>query len=40
VINVFSMTFPTAEKSLYEAYIETMEDHFKAGRGQDTPQGC
>ena len=40
VINVFSMTFPTAEKSFYEGYIETMEDHFKAGRGQDTPQGC
>jgi hypothetical protein len=40
VINVFSMTFPTAEKPFYEGLIETMEDHFKPGRGEDTPSGC
>ncbi|MGB0085071.1 MAG: hypothetical protein WBP94_06825 [Rhodomicrobiaceae bacterium] len=40
VISVFSMTYPTAEKAVYEAMIETMEDHFKPGRGADTPPGC
>jgi hypothetical protein len=40
VINVFSMTFPTAEKPFYEGLIEIMEDHFKTGRGDDTPPGC
>lgn len=40
VINVYSITFPTAEKPLYEELIETMEDNFKAGQGEDTPSGC
>jgi len=40
VINVFSMTFLTADKPFYEGLIEIMEDHFKPGRGQDTPQTC
>jgi hypothetical protein len=40
VINVFSMTFPTADKPFYEGMIETMEDRFKTGRGDDTPAGC
>ena len=40
VINVLSVTFPTAEKRFYEPLIETMEDHFKSGRGAQTPKGC
>ncbi len=40
IINVFSMTFPTVEKPLYAGMIETMEDHFKTGRGEDTPDDC
>lgn len=40
VINVFSMTFPTAEKLFYEPLIETMEDNFKTGSGSDSPAGC
>jgi hypothetical protein len=40
IINVFSMTFPTADKPIYEGMIETMEDRFKTGRGEDTPEGC
>lgn len=40
IINVFSMTFPTVEKPLYDGMIETMEDYFKTGRGTDTPRPC
>jgi hypothetical protein len=40
IINVFSMTFPTADKPIYEGMIETMEDRFKTGRGEDTPADC
>jgi hypothetical protein len=36
VINALSVTFPTAEKKIYEGLIEVMEDHFKPGRGE----GC
>jgi hypothetical protein len=40
VINALSITFPTAEKPVYERLIEIIEDNFKPGRGADTPQGC
>lgn len=40
VINVLSITFPTEEKSFYEGMIETIEDRFRPGRGEDTPAGC
>ena len=40
IVNVFSISFPTAEKPLYERLIEIMENHFKPGRGADAPQGC
>jgi hypothetical protein len=37
VINVLSMTFPTAEKAFYESLVELVEDRFKPGKGTDTP---
>lgn len=40
VVNVFSINFPTADKPYYERLVEIMEDHFKTGRGTDTPDGC
>ena len=40
IINALSITFPTAEKPVYERLIEIIEDKFKPGRGADTPQGC
>lgn len=40
VINALSITFPTAEKPHYEELIEIIEDHFKPGRGADSPAGC
>jgi hypothetical protein len=40
VINALSITFPTAEKPHYERLVEIIEDHFKPGRGDDTPDGC
>ena len=40
VINALSITYPTAEKAVYERLVEIIEDHFKPGRGADTPQGC
>lgn len=40
IINVLSITFPTAEKPFYEGLIETIEDNFRTGRGSDTPDGC
>ncbi len=40
IVNVFSISFPTAEKPFYERLVEIMEDHFKSGRGADTPPGC
>jgi hypothetical protein len=40
IINVLSITFPTAEKPFYEPLIETIEDGFRTGRGEDSPQGC
>jgi hypothetical protein len=40
VINALSITFPTAEKPRYERLVEIIEDHFKPGRGVDTPEGC
>jgi hypothetical protein len=33
IINVFSITFPVAEKPLYERLIEVMEDGFRPGAG-------
>jgi hypothetical protein len=40
VVNVFSVNFPTVEKPFYERLIEIMEDNFKTGRGESTPDGC
>jgi hypothetical protein len=40
IINVLSVTFPTAEKPFYESLVELIEDNFKTGRGADTPSGC
>lgn len=40
IINIFSMTFPAAEKPFYERLIEIMEDNFKPARGADAPEGC
>lgn len=40
IINALSITFPTAEKPVYERLVEIIEDKFKPGRGVDTPQGC
>lgn len=40
IINALSVTFPTAEKPSYERLVEIIEDHFKPGRGADTPPGC
>ena len=40
VVNVFSINFPIAEKPYYERLVEIMEDHFKTGRGTDTPRNC
>jgi hypothetical protein len=40
IINVLSITFPTAEKPFYESLVELIEDNFKTGRGADTPSGC
>lgn len=40
VVNVFSINFPTAEKSFYERLVEIMEDNFRTGRGTDTPPDC
>jgi hypothetical protein len=40
VINVFSVTFPTADRAFYEGLVEVMEDNFRPGPGTDTPAGC
>lgn len=40
IINVFSVTFPTAEKSFYEGLIEVMEDGFRPGTGGNAPTRC
>ncbi len=40
VINVFSITFPVADRTFYEGVIEVMEDNFRPGPGKDTPAGC
>ena len=40
IINVLSITFPTAEKGRYERLIEIIEDKFRPGRGGDTPSNC
>ena len=40
IINVFSITFPTAEKSFYSGLIEVMEDGFRPGAGVNAPTRC
>jgi hypothetical protein len=40
VINVFSMTFPIADRAFYEGLVEIMEDNFRPGPGRDTPVVC
>lgn len=40
IINVLSVTFPTAEKDRYERLIEIMEDRFRPAQGADAPEGC
>jgi hypothetical protein len=40
VINVFSITFPTADRAFHEGLVEVMEDNFRPGPGKDTPAGC
>jgi hypothetical protein len=40
IINVFSVTFPTAEKSFYSGLIEVMEDRFRTGLGGNAPTRC
>lgn len=39
-INVFSVTFPTADRAFYEGIIEIMEDNFRPGRGPNAPARC
>jgi hypothetical protein len=40
VINVFSVTFPAADRAFYEGLVEVMEDNFRTGPGKDSPAGC
>ena len=40
IINVFSVTFPTADRAFYEGLVEVMEDNFRPGPGKNTPVGC
>jgi hypothetical protein len=40
IINIFSITFPTADRAFYEGLIEVMEDNFRPGRGADAPARC
>jgi hypothetical protein len=41
IINVLSITFPTAEKSFYEGLIEVIEDGFRPGAGGGSaPSRC
>jgi hypothetical protein len=40
IINVFSVTFPVAERSFYEGLIEVMEDGFRPGVGENAPTRC
>jgi hypothetical protein len=40
VINVFSITFPSADKAFYEGLVEVMEDNFRPGPGRKTPADC
>lgn len=39
VINVLSVTFPTAEKRFFENLVERMEDNFKPGSGEGCRSG-
>lgn len=32
VVNAFAITYPTAERALYDPVVERMEDNFRAGR--------
>jgi hypothetical protein len=40
IINIFSVTFPTAEKPFYSGLIEVMEDRFRPGVGGNAPTRC
>jgi hypothetical protein len=40
IINVFSITFPVAQKPFYEGLIEVMEDGFRPGASADAPTRC
>ena len=40
IINVFSVTFPTADRAFYEGLVEVIEDNFRPGPGRNTPAGC
>ena len=40
IINVLSITFPTADRDFYEGLVEVMEDNFRPGPGRNTPVGC
>lgn len=39
VINVLSVTFPTAEKQYFENLVEKIEDNFKPGSGEGCRRG-
>jgi hypothetical protein len=40
IINIFSITFPIADRAFYEGLIEVMEDNFRPGRRADAPARC
>ena len=40
IVNAISVTYPVSEKLFYDGLVETLEDHFKPGRGADTPPRC
>jgi hypothetical protein len=40
IINLFSITFPAADRAFYEGLIEVMEDNFRPGHGTDAPARC
>jgi hypothetical protein len=40
VINVFSFTYPKAQRTFYEGRLEVMENKFRPGIGRNTPVGC
>jgi len=40
IINIFSITFPAADKTFCEGLIEVMEDNFRPSHGTDAPAHC